>query len=194
MFFAVYLSVLAVLFSCDSKTEVAAPAEEKFRVDLSTWTPEVIKLPPGFAPKMPKGRETLLFAPGWRKPDAEDFWSYVFLMEIEESDLDSKRLKEIFELYFDGLIGAVGQGKAFDLPADPADVLIRRNDGAHYSGLVKTYDAFGSGDELRLHVVVDTELSGATATILRVQISPQEPGKIEIWRSLKFAIDSLHFE
>ncbi len=192
------LLVFAPFFAgCHSGEPDHAAVEEVVEptpVDLSTWTGEDIDLPPGFAPDMPAGRETLLFAPGWRKPGGDDHWSYVLLMEVEESGDDAAKLEDLFEQYFDGLIGAVSDGKPFEVPDDPADVTVREEGQGRYSGVVKTYDAFGTGDELTLHLLVDVEPSSDTTTVLRVLASPRSPDATEVWSSMQQAIDSLSFD
>lgn len=177
-----------------SQPEIASQKEEAAPVDLATWRSELIELPPAFAPGMPAGREILLFAPGWSDPDAEDFWSYVFLMEIEETSVGVERLDEIFELYFDGLIGAVGGSKSFELPADPAKVSFHDKGGSKYSGVVDTYDAFGSGDALTLYMLVDIERMNSGMSNLRIMASPQEPGMSVVWSSMEQVLGSLSFE
>ncbi len=73
------------------------------------WRGETIDLPPEFAPTMSwKGREVLRFSPGMFKADAPDFFSYVFLLELDEGEPDwpSQLL-----LYYPGLAREVSEGK-----------------------------------------------------------------------------------
>ncbi|MFK7959255.1 MAG: formylglycine-generating enzyme family protein [Phycisphaerales bacterium] len=78
---------------------------------LAEWPSEVIAFPPGFAPELPSGIESLRFAPGWRDPDGEHFWSYALSIWIDEPTPDAARIDALLELYYDGLIAAVGEGK-----------------------------------------------------------------------------------
>lgn len=168
----------------------AAPTSDP-RTDLSGWVTEAIELPPGFAPDLPAGREVLLFAPGMFEAGAPDFWSYAFLMEVQGSAVDTARLEEIFELYYDGLISAVAPGKGFDVPADPASVSFRAAGVGHFVGEVSTLDAFVTGAPLELHMLVDAEAIGGERTLLRVMASPAAPGDAAIWRALEDALASL---
>ncbi|MFT7665135.1 MAG: hypothetical protein ACI87A_003370 [Planctomycetota bacterium] len=181
-------------FSCQSVEKLSPPEPEPVLVDLATWGEEVFELPPGFAPHLPAGREILLFPPGWLLPETEDYWSYVFIMEMEAANLDAQRLGELFEHYYDGLIGGVAEGKSFDVPPDPARVTFRHERDNRYTGTVKTYDAFGVGSELTLYMILEVETKNATTSILRIQASPIAPGTSAIWSSLRQAVDSLKFD
>ena len=189
----VLTSLIAI--GCQSGTDSSSSTQQPEQaVDLSEWRSELIALPPGFAPGMPEGREVISFAPGWSTPGAEDFWSYVLLMEVEGMDSGPRPLEEMFELYFDGLIGAVGSGKPFDLPADPATVSIQHEGGTRYTGVVDTYDAFGDGAPLKLHLTVDATPLNSTSSQLRVIASPRTSDHEPVWHPLRAALRSLSFE
>lgn len=165
---------------------------DEMPMDLGDWRGETIELPPGFAPGLPAGREVLLFAPGMFEPEAEDFWSYAFLMEIEETGVGVDRLEELFELYYDGLIGAVGRGNSFELPEDPASVSFRE-EGAGFGGVVHTFDAFQTGEAIEVNLFVEVTESTMGKSRLRVQASPQERDQHPVWKALGEAMDSLTF-
>lgn len=76
------------------------------------WKEEVITLPPDFAPTMAwKGREVLKFSPGMFKAEAEDFFSYVFSLELHDTDPDWE--KQLL-LYYSGLAKAVLKNPSYD--------------------------------------------------------------------------------
>ncbi len=180
--------------ACHSAPNEGAHTSDTVPLDLSDWPTEHIAFPPGFAPDMPSGQEQLLFSPGWRTRGNEDTWSYVLLMEIAEPNMDAARITELFELYYDGLIGAVAQGKPFTIPEDPATVSIEPLGGNLYTGIIETYDSFNGGEPLTLHVKIEMDASQAGATVLRIQASPSSLTEGPIWGSLQQAIDSLSFE
>lgn len=66
-------------------------------VSLDAWQAETFALPPAFAPELPAGAESLRFAPGWRDPSAENFWSYAFVMWIDEPAPDAARIGDLLE-------------------------------------------------------------------------------------------------
>lgn len=175
-----------VVLAC-SITGCSTPAVEELPVDLGAWRTEPITLPPDFAPTLPAGEELLIFAPGMFEEGAEDFWSYGFLIRFEETDLDLARMEELFELYYDGLIGTVGAER---VSADPARVQMRRVRRGRYAATINTVDAFVTFEPLVLRLEIEVLDEDAASTLLRVTASPQPKGH-GIWRALDIAVGSL---
>ncbi|QDU65335.1 hypothetical protein [Engelhardtia mirabilis] len=178
-------SILLLLSACGS-----TPALDTTRqpADLDSWAREVIPLPPGFAPDMPAGDEQLLFAPGMFDAASEQYWSYAFALRLEESGLDAARLTAIFELYYDGLIFAVAQGKDADVGDDPAQVRMRSVGDGRFEGTIDLIDAFVTLEPVQLRLVIDARDEATDTTWLKVQASPRAPGH-GIWPDLEAAAD-----
>lgn len=179
-----YLLGLTALTLAACSTAPPAP-------DLTDWRSETIRLPPEFAPRLPSGDEVLLFAPGMFEEGAPDFWSYVFLMEVNEAEIGTERLEEILELYYDGLIGRVGSSNGYSLTRDPAQVSVESSGEGTWSCRVTTFDVFVTGDPLELHMFVERRDAGDRKTRLAFRASPVPPDGGEIWRSLDAALESL---
>lgn len=165
----------------------AEPAAEQAAISLEGWRPEHIPLPPEFAPTMPAGDERLLFAPGMFDAEAEDFWSYAFVMRIEEANVDASRMNEIFELYYDGLVLSVG-GK--EVGENPATVSIVRSGAGEFKATIDLVEPFVTMERINLNLLIEATSEGDKSTFLRIQASPQAL-EHEIWRSIKAAADSL---
>lgn len=187
-------ALLSILFSssllvgCGS-TDGATQVESE-PVSLDTWISEHLPLPPGFAPGMPAGDEMLLFAPGMFSAGAEDYWSYAFVMRIDEGYLDEERLTDIFEQYYDGLISAVAWSNNLDVGTDPATIELFKVEEGRYDAEIDLVDAFVTHEGIRLKARIELEDEGQDSSFLRVQVSPQEADHA-IWRSLKFAAETL---
>lgn len=170
-------------------TDVLPPIEES-PSDFSTWGTERIPLPPGFAPTLPPGDELLLFAPGMFDPEAEDFWSYVFLIELEEPLTDIGHVQSFLELYYDGLITAVGSGDGKTPPETPATVFAISSyeslDHAVYELEIDLIDTFVTQEPLHLYMSVIEE----SPTRFRFQASPQARTHA-VWQTLTAAAATL---
>ncbi len=94
-FFAIS-SVL--IFGQERETILSAP---------DNWKSEIIPFPLGFAPTIDfVGFEDLRFAPGWSDSTSQEFWTYTFAWYIEkDSGMTESRLTELFNSYYDGLMG-----------------------------------------------------------------------------------------
>lgn len=165
---------------------------------FAEWGTETIPLPPGFAPELPSGNEVLLFAPGWRDAESEEFWTYAFVMWIDEPLPDAERLDEMFELYYDGLIGAVAGERAAEWAAewgpDPATVSVEEQGAGRFVARAQFPDAFGDMRPIDLRFVVDAWAQpGGAGSVLAIQASPQPEGH-PIWTTLAGAVQQLEGE
>lgn len=192
------LSLLTVLpLSACASSGGEHPQGEAVPLDpavFAEWGTETIPLPPGFAPELPGGSEKLLFAPGWRDAESEEFWSYAFVMWINEPLPGAERLDEMFELYYDGLISAVAGERAAEWGGDPATIDVEAQGGGRFTARAQFPDAFGDMRPIDLRFVVDGEAQpGGEGSRLSIQASPQPEGH-PIWTTLAGAVLQLQGE
>ncbi|MCA9307109.1 MAG: hypothetical protein KDA16_11280 [Phycisphaerales bacterium] len=168
----------------------AGPWPERPRfASLENWASETFALPPGFAPDMPSGSESLRFAPGWRTPEAEGFWSYAFVMTIEEAEPDLDRVESLLETYYTGLMSAFAGDR--NISAVPVRVELERIGDGRYAGEMNLVDAFATFEPKVLRVMADTAgVSDARSTVA-IRVSAQPEGHA-IWRMLEAAIADIH--
>ena len=163
--------------------------QSPFKNLISGWSSEEFALPPGFAPNLPKGKESLRFAPGWNKPEAEGFWSYAFVMQIEEPKPNVERVDSLLETYYNGLLKTFAEGK-HDIGAAPAHVELKQVAVGRYVATMRTIDAFATFKPIEIRLLVDTVADGPARSSLRIQLSPQ-PASHPIWKSLDAAIKDI---
>ena len=158
-------------------------------VDVSAWASETIGLPPAFAPLLPGGSEVLRFAPGWRDPDADDFWSYAFVMWLEAPAPDRAGLEALFEAYYDGLLYAV----APQVGEDAAKVEVTELGDGSFAATMQLVDAFTTLEPLRLLARIDVRPSGTSRSEVFVRASPQGH-EHPVWNALSAAIQAIEDE
>ncbi len=180
------LCVIAWLPACVSPAAAPEPARPG-AVSIEGWQAETFPLPPGFAPQLPSGVESLRFSPGWRDPGAEGFWSYAFVMWIDEPAPDAARIKAMLEAYYNGLMASFAADKGKDLSATPARVDVARAGTGRYEARMRLVDAFATFEPINLRVLVGTVARSGAHSAVSVQVSPQ-PKEHEIWRSLGAAV------
>lgn len=161
-----------------------------FPPSVEGWASETFALPPDFAPDLPTGIESLRFAPGWRDPDAEDFWSYAFVMWIDESAPDAARVGELLDSYYDGLMSTFARNAGKDIGSDPAQVEVVLTAPHHFEAQMYLIDAFATFGPMDVRVLVETVVRADERTAVRIQLSPQ-PREHAIWRSLGAALESI---
>jgi streptogramin lyase len=182
--------------------EAAAPSDlmgkavedpELEPVSIDGWLSEVFELPPGFAPELPEGKESLLFAPGWRDPNTEDFWSYAFVMSINEPAPEMTRIDELLEMYYNGLMSAFSSNKYGDIGISPVQVDVVPIAANKYEAKMHLIDAFATFEPIDLRVLIETIADTDEHSLVRIQVS-QQPKDHKIWRSLALAIESIDIE
>ena len=159
---------------------------------LAGWPTETFALPPGFAPELPTGSESLLFAPGWRNPESEEFWSYAFVMSIDEPVPDVERVDQIIEQYYNGLMASFASGREHEeaVRAQPVRVEVTRTASERFEATMHLIDAFATFEPMDLRVVIETARVTDMRSSVRVQVSSQPEGH-EIWRHLDLAIQQI---
>lgn len=180
----ILLSLIATLSACAARPHQRAASSP---ITLAGWQSETFPLPPSFAPGLPTGTESLRFAPGWHDPKSENFWSYAFVMWIDEPAPDAARTDQLLEQYYDGLMTAFADGK----PLTPARAEVTRTNQAHlYEARLHLTDAFATFKPIDLRLVIESRAVTPSRSTLRIQISPQ-PSTHPIWTSLNAAITSI---
>ena len=126
----------------------------------STWLKEVIKFPLGFAQEINyEGYEDLRFAKYWSKPEGSEFFTYVFVWNINLVEAPSVEMIETnMKLYYDGLMKAVNKDKDFDVPKTVVAFDQLENDSKlpKFRGIMKVYDSFFTKKIINLNVTVET--------------------------------------
>lgn len=148
--------------------------------DISDWRPEIIELPPEFAPTLPVGQEELRFAPGMFEPAAATYFTYAFVFRLAEprtAPTDGAQLESLLDAYYQGLVAAVAKGRGLTLPVERVDAAVT-GQAPSFQATVTMYDAFVTGAPLTLHM--DLTVAG---TCVRAAASPQ-PRTHEVWQRL----------
>lgn len=139
------------------------------------WREEVIKMPPEFAPEMSwKGVEVLKFSPGMFKAGAPDFFSYVFLLKLDEGAPD---WDEQLMLYYGGLAKAVAKKPHLDVSG--FELHLKGAPEARYGTLTWT-EPFVTKKAQSLNL----ECRQLRSDLWFVCVSPQPPDR-PIWTAMR---------
>lgn len=167
------------------------PAEASLQISnqisLKGWASETIILPPDFAPTMPKGKESLKFAPGWSDPKAEGFWSYALVFQIEEPVPSKKRIDTLIETYYNGLLSSFAKNANKDISGTPVKVEVTQESAGKYSATMTAIDAFATYKPIKVRFEIEAVAVNKSRSSLRIKLSPQ-PKEHAIWKSLDAAV------
>lgn len=150
----------------------------------SLWAKEVFKFPIHFAPELNYvGYEEAYFPKNWSNQNSPDYWSYVFVWNIEgKATINEAILEHDLQFYFDGLMTIVNNDKDFEVPKSTAVFL--KNLETSFKGKVRLYNAFHTKQMMTLNVLVNVfycKVQDKTLIIFRFSPSDFDA---EIWNTL----------
>lgn len=168
------------------------PVLPVYQDPLKDWPEETFDLPPGFAPDLPNGSESLLFHPNWRKPHTQEYWSYAFVMSIDEPVPDIDRVDKLLETYYTGLMSAFGvqKGVGKETGNEQAQVEVAQSSPNHYTATMNLIDGFATFKPITINIKVKTIPDTDTHSLVSIQLSKQ-PTDHPVWKSLQTAIDRI---
>ena len=146
---------------------------------VTDWGKEFFHFPLHFAPEIPfEGVEEVVFPKNWIKPDSADFWSYVFVWELDnKKEITPGELERTLKRYFDGLMGVVNDDKEAEMIKTKASFKKNINpfEKADLIGELTIFDAFATNDALTLNAkMFSNYCEDRGKLILHFQFSPQE--------------------
>ena len=177
-------SLIFILLCLVCSPTWAQPPKDQ-SVDFSAppgWRTETIALPPDFAPTMSwSGVEVLKFSPDMFKPEARDFFSYVFLLKLDsgEPNWETELMK-----YYRGLAKAVMEDPELD---DSEFRLELSGKGSSRYGKLWWTEPFKTKSKQVLNLEI-AEIGNRTWFICVSPTSPRSP----IWTSMRSMRNSLY--
>jgi tetratricopeptide (TPR) repeat protein len=153
------------------------------------WGKEFFHFPIHFAPDLPyEGLEEVVFPKNWRKPDSTDFWSYVFVWEIDNKEsVTAEELERDLSIYFDGLMEVVKDEEDGEIIKTRIDFQRNTdpNDTVYIIGDLTIFDAFATHAPLDLNArIFSNYCEKREKLFLLFQFSPQDYDQ-PIWDKLR---------
>jgi len=146
------------------------------------WRPEVLPFPLSFSPEMDmQGAEELIFSPGMFKPETSDFFSYVFVWNIKQNNINQVQMNTYLVQYFAGLYKSVSKQQE-------ADVIVNLSvagKGGSYQGGVDWVEPFKTKQKQHLYFTVShTACENSNDHRWYFLVSPQKQSHT-VWNDLK---------
>jgi tetratricopeptide (TPR) repeat protein len=156
---------------------------------VTDWGKEFFHFPLHFAQTIPyQGVEEVVFPRNWINPDSSEFWSYVFVWALDNTEaVTAKDLEDNLKLYFDGLIG--GLSRVDTLKLTQARTQFKRNtdpnDSVAFTGDLNIFDGFATQEPLHLNArIYSNYCQEKDQLILLFRFSPQEFNH-PVWDTLR---------
>jgi hypothetical protein len=172
---------LILLAACGSEPAPAKPEPKQPEAPLAMWPvpagwkSETIPFPLEFAPSLAhRGVEELRFAPGFLKPGEPGYWSYAFTWRTEDAAvLDAPALGRELTEYFQGLVAAVDEKNQVTARDQIWATAVANDD--YFTLSVKMFDAYNTGQEIRLVGYAERATCGRGALWVFVLSPPNSP-------------------
>ena len=197
MFRLVSTSFIALLWAT-----IASGQEIKIETP-SDWRGEKIAIPAPFAPDMKlKGVEEIRFAPGMFKKDEDDFFSYVFVIQVVENQtLSGSVLESELLAYYRGLCKAVMGEDAKDVDFDQFKIKLELVKGdargnsetkkISYSAKLNWIEPFVTKKAQMLNLEIDVwKDATSNRPMMFAAVSPSKSDS-KIWKQLRSIRDQV---
>jgi hypothetical protein len=128
----------------------------------ANWEFERFNLPPGFAPGITyKGAEELRFAPGMFQKDSANYFTYVFVAELDSVSAVSKAdIRDYLLKYYKGLCYGVAKDRKLVIDTSQITVAIEKKDNTTgketiYNASTNIFGVFTDGAPVKLNLEED---------------------------------------
>ena len=156
-----------------------------------TWRGETFEFPLPFAKSIPyEGTEHVRFAPHWTDFASERGFTYVILWDIKRRTLEPAEIERGLQVYFDGLMESVTKARKIVDPGTVTSVALHPmaappgwSEGI--GGRLWTWNGFGRGEPLQLHLEVTHRACGADRTQIFYAYSKAPRSQASAWDELR---------
>ncbi|WP_062058093.1 hypothetical protein [Aquimarina longa] len=178
------LIIIILLFSqCKDQNKV-----ENLLYIPNHWGNKISKFPLKFAPSLQySGNEYICYTPEWKKEASSDYFSYVFLWDLnQDPQLSATKLESELEIYFDGVINTMSQNNKTSLKEiSKSKAFFEKVNDSVYIGKILTYDLLATKKQIHLNSIVEyRQCKETNRHLVLFNISPKSP-EHQIWKKLK---------
>ena len=183
------MKIIIITFICITSFSISLDAQnelktEQVKLDLlvtdSIWSKEVFTFPIRFAQEINyKGIEEAQFPKGWSQKDSPNYWSYVFVWDVEGNQVNSeKELEADLKTYFDGLMNSKNTTSQFFKMESSIDLI-------KYTAKVSFFDNLRTKENISLNVLVEKQYCKQKGkSIIVFRFSPKDFNN-DVWNTLE---------
>lgn len=183
---------LILIFSLFTLTAFGQTTEPALIYEIPSpagWGTEKISFPISFAPSIEyKGMEEIRFMPGWAKKDSADYWSYVFLWQLDGILVfEPSILEEKMKVYYEGLASAtksVPREKLIPVVAKFKYDPIPKGQNRDFSGTIEMLDYMKQTKQVLNAKIHSRVVPAENKTMVWFELSPQSFTH-PLWKNLE---------
>ena len=157
----------------------------------ANWEFERFNLPPEFAPGITyRGAEELRFAPGMFNKDSSNYFTYIFVVQIDDVvAISQTEIHEYLLNYYRGLCRVTARDRKLTVDTTQIAVAVEKQKGLSpgesiFNATTKIFGVFADGAPVKLNMEVQVFLDKPRKrTYLFILASPLEKSDV-IWKTL----------
>jgi len=156
----------------------------------ANWQFERFALPPEFAPNIPyKGVEELRFSPGMFIKDSSNYFTYAFVVELDNiNSISRDDIKNYLLDYFKGLCGNTAKQRNLSIDTSKITVSVDKDESTgkdvHYNATLGIFGVFADGAPVRLNMEIKVMNDKPTSKIYLVFIASPLNKTDKVWVTL----------
>jgi len=157
----------------------------------ANWEFERFNLPPGFAPGITyKGAEELRFAPGMFQKDSANYFTYVFVAELDSVSAVSKAdIQDYLLKYYQGLCYGVAKDKKLVIDTTQINVVVEKQQNTIgketiYNASANIFGVFADGAPVKLNLEIKVLINAARKKTYLLFIASPLKKTDAIWKTL----------
>ena len=157
----------------------------------ANWQFERFALPPEFAPNIPyKGVEELRFSPGMFVKDSSNYFTYAFVVELDNiNSISQDDIKNYLLDYFKGLCGNTAKQRNLSIDTSKITVSLDKDESTgkdvHYNATLGIFGVFADGAPVRLNMEIKVMNDKAVSKIYLVFIASPLNKTDKVWATLR---------
>jgi hypothetical protein len=163
----------------------------QFLKEPATWQFERFALPPVFAPSiLYKGVEELRFAPGMFSKDSLDYFTYVFVAQIDNViAISPTDIRNYLLNYYKGLCSATAKDHKLSIDTAQINAVVIKNKDAPakettYNATVNLFGVFADGASVKLNMEINVIINSAAKKTYLLFIASPRDKKEPLWNDL----------
>ena len=184
--FAIFILVVSLSFATSAQEHTPQLLKEP-----ANWEFERFTLPPAFAPGITyKGAEELRFAPGMFNKDSAAYFSYAFVVQIDDvTGISQTDVRNYLLNYYKGLCNVTAKDRNLVIDTSQITATVEKKKGTDtnetiYNASMKIFGVFADGAPVKLNLEVKVLVAAAAKkTFLVVIASPREKTDA-VWKAL----------